>query len=241
MNDPEENELDAETLALLRVELAPASAETKARVSTRLVQSVGALALSRGAAAPSVDANRGHGLLGALRARPLGFVVSFAFGTAFGAELHRLARRPEPAHPVSAARAITEAPPVPSAAPALPAPQPPPSSSQRAQAPAAAVAAPRAALERGEPASLAEQQALLDVARSAFARNDYAATLKALNEHFRRYPTTLLGEEREALEIKVLAATGRADEAKARAVRFKARFPQSLLMPSVNDSVGAIP
>jgi len=65
--------------------------------------------------------------------------------------------------------------------------------------------------------------------------------LAALKAHFRRYPKSMLGEERAALEIKALAASERRTEAMARAVRFKAQYPQSLLLPSVQDSVGVIP
>jgi len=86
-------------------------------------------------------------------------------------------------------------------------------------------------------ADLAEQQALLDQARAAFARSDYPNTLALLHTHHQRFAKSLLGEERAALEIKALAASGGKAEARASATRFRAQFPQSLLLPSVNDSV----
>jgi len=89
--------------------------------------------------------------------------------------------------------------------------------------------------------SLAEQQALLDVARASFARSDYTATVRTLAVHSARFPKSALAEEREALQIKALAGTSRMQEARTLATRFRARHPQSLLLPSIQDSVGAIP
>ncbi len=230
MTDSDPDSVDPELLALLRADFAPAAAAVKERVSNRLAHSVGALALSRGA-------------LGA-RARlgKLGFLASFAVGAACGAGLYAAVRRPVPERVVyvdrpvlQAAAAASSAAPAPQDSETVPALVPP------ARAPSAVVPVLSASSDRGGMASLAEQQALLDVARSAFAQSDYAATLATLATHFQRYPKSVLGEEREALDIKALAAAGRTDEAKARATRFKAQFPQSLLLPSVQDSVGLIP
>ena len=102
-----------------------------------------------------------------------------------------------------------------------------------------ALAAPGASVDRS--ASLAEQQALLDVARQEFAQSDYAQTLKTLALHSARFSKSVLAEEREALWIKALAASDRLPDARARAARFRALYPQSLLLPSIIDSVGAIP
>ncbi|HWZ92867.1 MAG TPA: hypothetical protein VNW92_28575 [Polyangiaceae bacterium] len=239
MNQPEEDALDPEMVALLRADFAPASAAVKERVSSRLTHSVGALALS---GTTPVAVNPNPSLSAAFRAHRVGFIASFGLGAIFGGGMYAAARRPEPARIVYVDRPVVPAAsPVPSAPSTAPRPSEPPASAQSVPASSATVLAPVVSAERSSPASLAEQQALLDVARSAFARSDYAATLDALSSHFRRYPKSLLGEEREALEIKALAASGRDAEAKARAARFKAQFPQSLLMPSVNDSIGAIP
>jgi hypothetical protein len=51
----------------------------------------------------------------------------------------------------------------------------------------------------------------------------------------------MFAEEREALLIKALAASGQISTARAHAARFRARFPQSLLLPALADSVGQIP
>ena len=235
MNQPEEDALDPEMVALLRADFAPASAAVKERVSSRLTHSVGVLAL--GSAAPLAAK---PSLLAAIRAHRLGFIASFGLGAAFGGGLYAAVRPPALARLVYVDRPVVSAVPVLNAPGDTPKPDAP-SNAPSVPTSSAVVSAPVASAERTGPASLAEQQALLDVARSAFARSDYAATLDTLNAHFRRYPKSLLGEEREALEIKALAASGRSAEAKARAKRFKAQFPQSLLLPSVNDSVGAIP
>jgi hypothetical protein len=239
-SDPEA--LDPELAALLRADFAPASAVSKERVSSRLVQSVGLLAPGQvaGPARVQAAANSSASLIDAFRAHPLGFIGSFVLGAALGSGVCVAARGSKPASIVYVDRPVAPAPPVPNA-PTVPlrledVPSPPPAKAVTSVAPT-----PSVALEHGESASLAEQQALLDLARSAFARSDYAATLQALSAHFRRYPKSILGEEREALEIKALAASGRDTEARARAARFKAQFPQSLLLPSVTDSVGAIP
>jgi outer membrane protein assembly factor BamD (BamD/ComL family) len=79
------------------------------------------------------------------------------------------------------------------------------------------------------------------VARRAFGLGDYAKALQALQAHFRRFPTSVLAEEREALEIKTLAASGRVAEARSRAARFAARFPQSLFLRSIDESTKTIP
>jgi len=97
------------------------------------------------------------------------------------------------------------------------------------------VPAPTTGASGERAASLAEQQALLDVARGAFARGDYRATLQTLATHAARFPKSVLAEEREALQIKGLVASERLPEARSLARRFQARHPQSLLLPSIKD------
>jgi hypothetical protein len=92
-----------------------------------------------------------------------------------------------------------------------------------------------------DPADLRVERALLDQAQRALARGDAAASLNVLNAHKGRFPRGRLEEEREALAVKTLAALGRNDEAKTRGVRFRVRFPDSLLGSSVDDTMGTIP
>jgi hypothetical protein len=84
-----------------------------------------------------------------------------------------------------------------------------------------------------DPASLAEQQALLDQARSALGKGDGQAALDAVDRHIGRYPESVLAEEREAIAIKALVNVGKRVEARSRLTRFEKSFPRSPLLPSV--------
>jgi hypothetical protein len=86
---------------------------------------------------------------------------------------------------------------------------------------------------------LAAERGLLDVARAALTRGAPEEALEAVERHMRDYPQGLLAEEREAIAIKALAAVGRMTEAKARAARFRARYPKSLSLPAIEGVVGA--
>ena len=233
MNDSDPTK--PELLALLRADFANPEREVRARVSSRLAHSVGTLALSS-AAAVRTTPNWAAGL----RGHSLGFVASFVLGGACGVGLFAALQRPPAPLRVYVDRPIAQTAPAASAASAAPALAPVPSMSSQPKSVLPLAAQASSSAQRG-PAGLAEQQALLDVARSAFGRNDYPQALRALNAHFLRFPKSVLAEEREALEIKTLAASGRVAEAKGRAARFAARFPQSLFLPSISESMKAIP
>ncbi len=239
MTHPNDEALDSDMKALLRADFAPASAASKDRVSNRIVQSLGAAALSR-VAGPAQTPVHARPLAAALRAHPSGFITSFALGAVVASGLYAAVRRPEPVRIVYVDRARSAAALAPDVQ-TVPPKAAPNDDAQPASVTPAVASAQAAAAPRSSASGLAEQQTLLDAARIAFARNDYPATLEALAAHFQRYPKSILGEEREALEIKALAASGHESEAKARAARFEARFAQSLLLPSVRDSVGTIP
>jgi hypothetical protein len=83
---------------------------------------------------------------------------------------------------------------------------------------------------------LAEERAVIEMARSALARREPALALTHLENHGARFPSGQLAEEREALWVSALVAAGRKPEAKARAAAFSLRFPQSLLGPSVAEA-----
>lgn len=229
MNDSDPTE--PELLALLRADFTNPEPEIRARVSNRLAHSVGALALGGGA---TIAASPAH-WAAAIRGHSLGFVASFVLGGAAGAGLFAVLQRPPAPERVYVDRPIVQAAPLVTASPKPELAIAPALSASSETKPPAPASAPRG------PASLAEQQALLDIARSAFGRSDYPQTLQALSAHFRRFPKSVLAEEREALEIKALAANGRGAEAKSRAARFSAQFPQSLLLPSITESLKAIP
>jgi TolA-binding protein len=229
MNDSDPTDPEREAIALLRADFAIPEREVQTRVSNRLALGIGTLALA--VAAPRTAPR----WTSALRGQSLRYAISFALGGGCGAGLFAVLQRPPAPERVYVDRPVAQAAPM-AAVSAEPqstvAPQP--STSVAAKPPATGSAS------RG-PAGLAEQQALLDVARSAFGRNDYPQTLAVLSAHAQRFPKSVLTEEREALEIKALAASGRVAEAKARAARFAAHFPQSLLLPSIADNLKAIP
>jgi len=247
MNDIDRDPLDPELVAQLRADFEPAQVSAKERVSQRLAASIGALALHPQTPAPSRLPTRiAKSGLGALRAHPLIFLAGFAFGSASGAGLVASLRSPPKAEIRSVARPVAK-PNTPAVSPAIaPAVAPassesPPVAKDPLRPTSNASASPAASIERSPSTHLAEQQALLDIARKASSLGDYSTALQTLDTHFKRYPKSILAEEREGLQIKALAASGQLATARARAAQFKARFPQSLLLPALTASVGAIP
>jgi outer membrane protein assembly factor BamD (BamD/ComL family) len=67
---------------------------------------------------------------------------------------------------------------------------------------------------------------LLERAQDAL-RARPAEALALCNDHAKRFPNGMLVQEREMVAIEALVKVGRRDEARARADRFKARFPGS--------------
>jgi hypothetical protein len=106
------------------------------------------------------------------------------------------------------------------------APPPPP--------PPVVVAAPTPAPRPPAVANLSEEQALIDQARAALLRGNANDALAALDTHGQRYPDGQLSEDREALSVQALASLGRDDDAKARATRFREKWPRSILLPVVD-------
>ncbi len=68
---------------------------------------------------------------------------------------------------------------------------------------------------------------LLERARVALSRGRPRRALRALREHLRRYPAQSQ-EDREALWIQGLVASGQEAQARQLAVRFRVRYPRSL-------------
>jgi hypothetical protein len=100
---------------------------------------------------------------------------------------------------------------------------------------ASGAAAPAVAQEHDD--QLAAERALLALSKTAIGRRDYAAALDNLDRHTREFPRGQLAEEREALAIQALQGLGRASEARARATRFKATYPRSMLMPIIDAAL----
>jgi hypothetical protein len=217
-----------------------ATPDARARVLARVEGVVGPLGggpsggpggLARHAASASAAG------VSALR-RLLPLVASFVVGGAAGAigvlsvrpaTVERIVyvERPEPAE-----NSVEPARPEPSGVPAA--------SSERAPTarPSALPAAPANA-ESGS--TLAAERQLLDVARRAVTEENGAAALAAVTEHERRYPNGLLVQEREVMAVRALALLGRSEEARARADRFRSRFPSSLLLPALESGARSLP
>lgn len=81
--------------------------------------------------------------------------------------------------------------------------------------------------------ALAEERALVEQGRASLARGDLFRALEAVESHAKRYPRGQLEEEREALWVQALLASGDRAAAKKKAAAFKARFPESMLWPVV--------
>lgn len=83
-------------------------------------------------------------------------------------------------------------------------------------------------------------RALLDDAAAFIMRGDPARALDLLEEHARAHRGGPYVELREALSIEALVRAGRAAEARARAEKFSAAYPASLLGPAVADALARI-
>jgi hypothetical protein len=196
----------------------PVSAVQRARAMTRARASLDPTT-EIPLAAPSTSAPRTRWAAAAAAA----LVISAAVGAA-AYEIHaRLAPVPIARRAVaSAPRAVVSAPPP--SAPAVALPEP-------ASAPVPTVAAPGLSAADAARAELH----LLRQARAAVARGDFAAALSTIAEHTHRFKGGRLVEEREALRVKALAGLGRTAEARHAAVAFRARFPRSVLLPTVSQ------
>jgi len=79
---------------------------------------------------------------------------------------------------------------------------------------------------------------VLQPARQAVTRGDFAKALSAIGEHQRLFPSGKLAEEREALRIKALLGLGRTGEAQRAGATFRARFPHSALRKRIDEMLG---
>jgi hypothetical protein len=88
---------------------------------------------------------------------------------------------------------------------------------------------------------LARERAILDQARAQISAGEAARALDYVQRHERRHPQGMLSEEREALAVNALVSLGRYREALQRGEAFRSRYPNSLLAPSVEAALLAIP
>lgn len=130
-------------------------------------------------------------------------------------------QRPEP--PASAPRADEhDTPVVPTLSPQPVLPRPVPTVSER------------------EPVGLEAELQALEAARRAMVERRADQALDALRSHRQRYPHSMLQQERDAMTVKALVASGRTAEARAAADAFERSYPNSLLLDSVKLAVASI-
>ncbi len=89
--------------------------------------------------------------------------------------------------------------------------------------------------------SLAAERALIAQARSALQRRAPEDALVALRSHATEFPAGHLAEEREALRVQALVATGYRAAAERAAAEFERKYPQSLMMPAVQAALHDTP
>ncbi len=82
---------------------------------------------------------------------------------------------------------------------------------------------------------------VLQPARTAVARSDFATALSAIAEHERRFAAGQLVEEREALRVQALWGLHRTDEARHAAIAFRKRFPESVLLSRMKEALQSTP
>jgi hypothetical protein len=114
-----------------------------------------------------------------------------------------------------------------------------PTADEPTPAPSASAAPPKPSLAPAPSADLGPQAEvrLLERAQDAL-RSRPADALSLADEHARQFPRGMLVQEREVIAIEALMKTGRTNEAKARAARFKARFPGSSHTRRIEALVG---
>ncbi len=248
MNDPSLERLDPDLVELLeRAAPYPDPPDhAKARVRELVVHGIlGGVGAGVGlpAGSESVPAASGH--LWTLVSKPLAWVsAGFVAGAVTGATVRgALEDRPRERGVVTAvsARQTTAPSAVPSGAIPAPAPEVAPApivprrSAERSPGPA-----PDGSKRAGA-SDLSAEQALLDTARAALVRGQAPDALAPLARHARQFPHGALSEERDALEVNALVASGRYAEARELGERFLAEHPGSLLQPSVRAALAAIP
>ena len=85
---------------------------------------------------------------------------------------------------------------------------------------------------------LREEAGMLGDVRSALAAGDGGTAAARLDEARARFPRTRLGQERDALEIRVAIANGDRARASTLARAFVTRYPDSPFRPGIEASIG---
>jgi hypothetical protein len=87
---------------------------------------------------------------------------------------------------------------------------------------------------------LEQERAQLDLARTRLAAGDGVGALAAVAAHERSFAHPQLAEEREAIAVQALALQHQDAEARKRAQRFHATWPNSLFAPVVDAAIASL-
>jgi len=250
MSDPDLPPLDEDVRALVRRAAAvqPAPPGARSRVLNRVEHIVGPPGGgggdggSAGSGGASLRTSDATGAAKRLLRRVLPLAASFGLGG--GVVAIAMQRPPEPARIVyvdrpSETASVAQPPTDPNGTPVPPSERVPAPASSQAPVPSA-IAPPSGRPLAASPSrdQLTAERQLLDLARGALEREDAQAALDATARHERGYPNGALVQEREAMAIRALVLLKRTTEARARADRFRDRFPHSLLLPTIESNVG---
>jgi hypothetical protein len=83
-------------------------------------------------------------------------------------------------------------------------------------------------------ADVVEELRILDRARRADSRGEYATALALVAEHERRFPHGRLAEDREVLRMRAFVGLDRGSDAHATAAKFRRQFPRSVLLSKID-------
>lgn len=171
-------------------------------------------------------------------------VAIVAFAAAAGGLLAHRWRDPRPVVPVgvaplphTGASSLTAPPPAPPkvdpSVVAAPAP-----TAVRAEA-KQSIGASRPSRHDARPPAVADQLAVIERAQRALA-NDPTTALALVERHHRALARSPYAQEAEVVAVAALVRLGRTDEARARAARFAARYPDSVHAPRMRRAAGII-
>jgi hypothetical protein len=117
--------------------------------------------------------------------------------------------------------------------------EPAPGAVRDSPAPSPAGPLPASPSDTSSLATLDREREVLDIAKSALRRKLADVAFDAIDRHAAQFPEGQLSEEREALRVQALVLAGRTGEAAEKAAAFKERYEDSLLLPSVEQSIAS--
>jgi hypothetical protein len=217
------DDLERELLASIRQLTPPAGAKSEAweklSVQIAAVGLVSVASVQGTTAAPAAWSSAAlKGLLGKVL---LGVAVA---GTGSALWLHAQGEPPT-AHVAASAVAVAVSPPPATTAPVEPTSEIAPIVPTAAPAPVDIPIKPSSAASRED--RLIAESKLLTLARAELRRGNAASAQQLLEQMRVKFPNAVLGQEREVLNIEVLAARGNTDAARRRARAFIAAYPKS--------------